>query len=436
MCKEHALAQLNSLTNLSYMHRALFNIIKHLLAGAIVAMASGCTSEQLLDVPTNELYLIAFDSYIIQTKGTSISDKTLKDFGVVAYHTGINNYDPKQPGNVYMDNVKVVKKTNTWKPEDKEYYWPNSTDLFSFFGYAPYHASSKWITYDTTNKTITLQVDSVGSNHIDFLYSNAFDQTEEKAGSTGVVLNFEHTLTKIILSAQISETIIANGSYQIKRVIIGDSYTKASLTIGEINNVLWDIDLYEKSGVIASIQNKMLTTDTLTTSYKNIFKDDQAFFMIPQYLADTHIYMDVLHPDGNEYRSEALLKAPTDSQGRPCWKKGEAYNYRITYHGMEDVAFSVECITGSWDDEHQNENIDDIFLNLSEYKFEIKKGEQRNIYYFTNYDGDIIAETLIGKITDKTNLRWTYVAPDNASNDTITVKAGTLKRKITVTVTD
>lgn len=414
----------------------VFRIIKLFILSSAITILYGCSNEQLLDVSTNEPHAIAFDSYIVHTKGASVSNNNLTDFGIIAYHTGVNNYDDKQRGNLFMDNTKIIKKGELWKPFDKEYYWPNDTDLFSFFAYAPHNESSSWLSYDNVTNNITLTVDANGSNHIDFLYTHTLDQSEKICGASGINLNFDHLLTKITVSARLTENILNNGDYQIKRIIIGNIYYMADLPIGNLENQSWIINRTEKNSVLASIDNKMLTTNFLTNNYTNIFNNGQALFMIPQYLDNSSIYLDVLHPDGVVYRSEAIIKMPLDNQNLPCWKQGVAYDYRITYNGMESVAFSIECAVGKWNEQYQEENIDDIYLNLSDYKLEIFEGTQRNIHYFTDYSGIVKIDARHGTISAISGNTFTYTAPIAASNDIITVTAGNLKRQIIITVTN
>jgi len=138
---------------------------KYLFFAAAAAMLTACSSEELATAPQEaQDQPISFDVYTQRAvtraglpgnDGTSYAFTTAKmeteGFGVFAYYTDNNDYDPAKSTPNFMYNQKVIKgafgtTTATWKYEPAK-YWPNEfgdaaasdeVDKLTFFAYAPY----------------------------------------------------------------------------------------------------------------------------------------------------------------------------------------------------------------------------------------------------------------------------------------------------------
>lgn len=131
---------------------------KYFMFAVVAAMFAACSNsdEELMSLPTQDPVVsgqtpVAFDVYTSRALkragavGVMDLDKLKEGFGVFAYYTDANEYDPQAVPN-FMYNQKV-----TWETDHFEYspvkYWPNEygnaamsdeQDKISFFAYSPY----------------------------------------------------------------------------------------------------------------------------------------------------------------------------------------------------------------------------------------------------------------------------------------------------------
>lgn len=138
---------------------------KYLFFAAAAAMLTACSSEELATAPKQaQDQAISFDVYTQRavtraglpgndgtTYGFTTAKMETEGFGVFAYYTDNNDYDPAKSTPNFMYNQKVIKgafggTTASWKYEPAK-YWPNEfgdaaasdeTDKLTFFAYAPY----------------------------------------------------------------------------------------------------------------------------------------------------------------------------------------------------------------------------------------------------------------------------------------------------------
>ena len=138
----------------------------YFLAGMAAMMLASCSSDKLgpdptPSQPTLEAGAVGFDAYTqrgttragaagtLVTSGATAGQINLQDegFGVFAYYTDANDYDPQAtPNFMYNEQIKW-DDTNLYWYYDNVKYWPNEygnsamsdeQDKVSFFAYAPY----------------------------------------------------------------------------------------------------------------------------------------------------------------------------------------------------------------------------------------------------------------------------------------------------------
>lgn len=188
---------------------------------AAISLASCSNDETIASQATSESNTISFRPLTAGvTRAADVTTTNLTSFFVTANIAGspVTNYfgdtTPVEfsDANVGTGEGKHASTAGTYTSATK-YYWP-STGKLDFIAFAP--ATGTDITRtDSTHFSVT--PNATPSAQQDFLYAVVRDQTKA-ANGTGVVLNFRHALSKIVIQLKNSSSDL---HFTVKDVALG-----------------------------------------------------------------------------------------------------------------------------------------------------------------------------------------------------------------------
>ena len=356
---------------------------------------------------------IAFGTYLAGAPETRASVMDLpalkeKGFGVFAFHTGMEDYNIKEPNHVpnFMYNQEV-----TWVGDDAEggkwqyspvKYWPsNPTEKVSFFAYAPYIETpgATGITAFTGNTAegdpkLSFKMDENVDNQIDLLYSgNAMDirkQTIEEK----VNFRFKHALSRIGFKrvVVIDENSVENGnedngnselskhgieltekstvvinSVSISSSEFGDS-GDFNLRTGEWENYTAKSHTYTLTSENGDFVNSTLTPDNATTVMP-LTKEDKYLMVMPTPVVDKYsnedipvmvtVKFDVITEDPKLAGGQSKITSEVTAPFKFAFQAGKSYNF-VLHIGLTSV--KLDATVEDWiDTDHRG--VEDIVVN-------------------------------------------------------------------------
>ncbi len=359
------------------------------------ALASCSKSDVSTDISANGSP-INFSPYSSNaTKGTIIDNTNITSFGVYgfAHDDGTVDFTTAIPG--FMYNQEVTKAGAVWTYSPVKYWSNDASDMYSFFGYAPY-ADGTIIKVKSLNNTagapvLTYTMPTDPTTALDFVAG----QTLDIAKQTGAVtVNLKHQLSRLTFEAKSSiEGAASFGSDStniiVKSISIAgggtvkvsssadytfstDASTNATASDHDQNgtwsNFAGDLtlnfsDLLDKdnpeygSGTVypASV-GKVILNNQAAGTYTSLFGDDNHQFVIPpngeaglatgSNVSFTIDY-DILTKDpavANGYTFSSNRVVITLPDGGLA--QGKAYNYQITFT-LTEVKLSANVV--DWD---------------------------------------------------------------------------------------
>ena len=196
---------------------------KKLFFFAIAALGlAACSNDEVVEtIATSEANEINFRPFATgMTRAADITTTNLTSFYVTANIAGstVTNYFGDTTPETYTDaNVgtgegKHASSVGSYTSATK-HYWP-STGKLDFIAFAPATGTDISRT-DSTHFSVT--PNATPSAQQDFLYAVVRDQTKA-ANGTGVVLNFRHALSKVVIQLKNSSTDL---HFTVKDVAIG-----------------------------------------------------------------------------------------------------------------------------------------------------------------------------------------------------------------------
>lgn len=260
------------------------------------------------------------------TRGTPLNSVTdLSNFGVTAFkHTAIpdgktlNEYladNHMKPD--FFCNLEATKVEGTERfTLDKDYYWPATNEILSFFAYAPYGDAK--VTPSNANaegpQTIRLQINTDVKQQADLITAQASSTAHTDAHSVpSVRLNFSHQLTAIrfVVGKQFL-------SGYVKSIALKNVYTEGTYTIGGS----WTLSDENKGNFTI---NYNLDKPVDGTKDEVVTAADETFFMIPhEFDSEDDAEIEVVYNDGyTDYTVSASLAGTT-------WAAGTTVTYAIT----------------------------------------------------------------------------------------------------------
>lgn len=354
-----------------------------LLAAAAVTFTACQKDEVINEVPQDQP--IEFGTYVgrdAQTKAsvTDLDKMKVDDytgFGVFAYYTGKNNASDANtamnglnPNFMYHQNVKWDKNStpdnisdDTWKYSPLK-YWPEDDILINFYAYAPFTDLSTNPTINVTtistasatgSPTVTFAVSTEVSQQKDLLYANALNQKQSTESSNGVVLNFNHALSRIGFKAKTTEENENKNQVTVKSISISGNFTTSAtinLSDGSIKgDPTKDSDTYE----LTFTDNPTATGNSAVS----LTADEGYIMIIPtaEFVSTSNISITVnydLQVYDNKITgdySAKVNKTETGTISNIEFKKGEAYTIVLTISPSNPIKFSVTSTVNGWDED-------------------------------------------------------------------------------------
>lgn len=249
-----------------------------LLALSLLTVSCNSTLERLDDSQTSEgsqqgtaLGQVAFSAYLKrpatragvagELTTTNLRDAD-KGFGVIAYHTDGDLYNPTfKPNFMYNQQVLYNSTENVWEYTPLK-YWPNSTaanggeenEYLTFFAYAPWAEvtpSTGKVTGDDANGIVSLTRNTLAGDPkvrykasltpaecVDFCWAQPLaDQTRPASVSDKVDLTFNHALASlnVMVDAYVDGTDAINTPAAETRVWIRSITFEGFTTHGSFN---------------------------------------------------------------------------------------------------------------------------------------------------------------------------------------------------------
>lgn len=221
---------------------------------------------------SNDNQAIGFGVYTgVSTKGTVVTTETLglsagAGFGVLGYYhqstttTAAEWSDDATPNFMYNQQVQgngVAATTgnnavdlSAWSYSPLK-YWPNNTvDRVSFFAYAPYTAQTESaeaieLSTNTTEDepTLTFSIASTASDMVDLVIATPVYEQAKQATSDNVAFTFNHMLTRLNLTAWVSEDVASTSElntntfvYVTDLQLVGTANSSADTKLKDKNN--------------------------------------------------------------------------------------------------------------------------------------------------------------------------------------------------------
>lgn len=191
------------------------------ILAAALAVCYSCSNDETVEVNLgNEISFRPLTNSV--TRSADITTTNLTDFYVIANIAGtgtITNYFGGSTPETYSDadvgtgDGKHASTAGTYTSTIK-HYWPSTGEL-DFIAFAPATGTDISLT-DSTNFSVT--PNATPSAQRDFLYAVVRNQTKA-ANGTGVVLNFRHALSKVVIQLKNSNTYL---HFTVKDVVIGN----------------------------------------------------------------------------------------------------------------------------------------------------------------------------------------------------------------------
>lgn len=221
----------------------IFNYVA-LIATATMAVTS-CSNDELTNAETaNDQTAINFSTYLGRAPQSRAGvTETGANMGVYAFLT-TSKYDSETsmaPNFMCNQEVKSAAKEDnsgyTWSYTPVKYWPNNTTDMISFFAYAPYNASGITMSSKevggTPTATVTLQD---ADNMIDFVAGNAMNKTYSNSTSGNVNFTLKHEMTRVAFKA--TTTVEAGTVVTIKKVTLSGAklYSTGKYTFSTSDN--------------------------------------------------------------------------------------------------------------------------------------------------------------------------------------------------------
>ena len=190
------------------------------LVMAAMLVGTGCSTDEVVNDYSPE-NAIQFGTYVgrdAESRASVIDEAVLqeeaKGFGVYAYYTGQDNFDPVNSSPNFMCNEEVKWNASSGWSYAPTKYWPNNfNDKLTFFAYAPLNDSHITVPTKTSkgNPVLVFSVDNTVANQIDLLYADdntpdnsKYDYLNITKQSVGgnILFNFKHALSRVAFKVQ------------------------------------------------------------------------------------------------------------------------------------------------------------------------------------------------------------------------------------------
>jgi hypothetical protein len=293
------------------MNRITF-IYRGLVALLLVAVLPSCSLLGSKESPSDSDNIVFNVSEWSATKGSLVSESTIKDFGLYGFIFSAPWDTHLKPD--FIANDQVLKSSG-WKTP---YRYPNDGRYLRFYAYSPYNCPGITLPDADTPGEITFkyQVPQSVADHKDLMVAMSEDILGR--GATGnIPLTFHHALTAVRFE---TDANIKSGI--VKSITIKGVYKAGTLSYGEnpSDPPVWHIDGTKGDFVLEGINKSVVggVADVQITS------NDQYFLMLPQSPLPSGATLQIVFNDGTMDRTLTKLIEGLS------WKQGEIVTYKIS----------------------------------------------------------------------------------------------------------
>ena len=224
---------------------------------------------------------VAFGTYVAHTKAASLQSDNLTNFGVFAYRTGNESWNPGALPN-FMFNQKVEGSLQGGFSYTPLKYWPSSEGaLLSFFAYAPYGTAANGIVPQTDNTTagapkIKYAVPASEEDQIDLLCASpVYDATLQQSQGT-VHFSFRHKLSRIGFQAALAESSYQGTTIYLNSISLTGTYPASGIL--DLSEGTWSEVTPGRSRTIVRSFGEGVEGLVLTTSRQSV-QDENGYLM-------------------------------------------------------------------------------------------------------------------------------------------------------------
>ncbi|MGL6180026.1 MAG: fimbrillin family protein [Tannerellaceae bacterium] len=338
-----------------------------------------------------------------QTKGESLDNSTIENFGVFAYYTGLKEWRDISafitPNYIYNQKIERKKINSQWTSwyYSPTMFWPKSTEKLSFFAYAPIATGKNTIKVSAASAmgapTIEYIVPVDLKEQQDLLYARPLlDKTKNSFADGKVLLAFNHALTQLSFQAKLidGQEPAAGKTIKINTIRFENLYYKGYLGFSahmESLNAYWTIDKQLKTTFQTSTQSEYGLKDiVLSSSFQSLCKPGSQLLLMPQQLDVATMTIEYTLYDAQGMVEEVFIKnidLQTMLRELPMGKN-VLLNILLGVKKEEPWIVNVEILP--WDDKNVSGDFSATYLNLSSTQMKEPYGIPIKVYYTTDYE--------------------------------------------------
>ena len=327
-----------------------YNIGMLLLAGGMLLLAAGCSSDDIENEQTSDIsdkdIRINVDVWRMMkgTRATTFDNATALQtegsFTCYAYNG--------ETTTAFIDGATVNWAASTWSFSDGKRYWP-ATGSLDFFAYMPATKPTyiSAISYATAqNPTITctsLPMTSAGQADIkEFVYGLTTGQTKAAQGESGVTMNFVHPFALIDFKLAASHPDITINSITLKTIKNNGtcSFNGTSSTwtpSGDATDFVMTL-----TGDAATFNNNPASAQPIG-GYAGSAHTSIPILMIPQ---DWNGEIEV-NASWNDWGDTPVSHTVSTTLPAITWQPGYSYTYTFTI-STDDLTVNTTNYTEQW----------------------------------------------------------------------------------------
>jgi len=290
-----------TISNLTMISR---NKLFYTLFAFMMVMASCSDVDELLygDGNAEDSGAITFGADDSNTRAVGTLDADgikANSFGVYAYYTGKTAWEEHEVMSSpnFMENVKVSYNNGNWYYSPIKYWPKNSQEKITYFAYAPYIDSVKYISTSNGHPEIAYEIvdkykDLKTERMWDLVVAKNIDVSGKptNASERTIKFSFKHVTSRLAINAKLSNKLTKAGSkVYISNVYAYGMYRSAKYNVATdqwVNHVIADsVDFTKRTNRVYYQVNEKTTLhgiELTNTTATNIFKDMPYMFMIPQ----------------------------------------------------------------------------------------------------------------------------------------------------------
>lgn len=384
-----------------------------LVALAAMALGTSCSNDELYNdySPENAISFGTYVGHDAQSRASVYElDELQKEpangggFGVFAYYTEGNDYDPVNSKPNYMRNQLVKWNNNKWSYSPVK-YWPNTDQhKLSFFAYAPYWADNA----NTDNiqlvppkaedtkgdPVVTFKVNTDVDKQVDLLFANNnnTNMTKSDVGvNKDITFNFKHALSRIGFSVEAMVDEVnddVSGTPDDGTVTSEPLGSGTKISVSEIrltgnfnmngwlnlNGGGWTVpaDPGQTTFILNTDDFNLGVAGNVTTTNQLLIKDDAYLMVIPTDFTSSSskkmnitVTYQVKTYDENlygDYSTITNVVSSGDFSIEEGLAQGKAYNF-VLHLGLSSVKFSASV--ANWDPVNGTDYVVNVPINTT-----------------------------------------------------------------------